>query len=95
MRPYRASEVHTLRRLGSRVRILSPAPDFLEKISDIERSFEAVFCFPALACRAGEAAGSRLQRAHSRLWHGQGPGSDVTAAPSNTRASYLTRPTFR
>src|SRR3984885_11085265 len=54
-----------LPRLGSRVRIPSPAPKFLKEISDIVRSFGAFFCFPALACRAGEAWG-KLREAGCR-----------------------------
>ena len=49
----------TLPRLGSRVRIPSPAPDFLKKISGLERSFGAAFCFPGLWAGVGEALGKQ------------------------------------
>src|SRR5580704_1010845 len=52
----------TLPRLGSRVRIPSPAPVFLKEISDFERSFGAVGRFPAPNVRAGEAWGSTRKR---------------------------------
>ncbi len=49
----------TLPRLGSRVRIPSPAPDFLNEIIVLKRSFGAVFCFPAHRAGAGEAPGKQ------------------------------------
>jgi hypothetical protein len=54
-----------LPRLGSWVRIPSPAPDFLKKMKRLRRSFGAVFCFLGLACRAGEAWG-KLREASCR-----------------------------
>src|SRR5260370_41020571 len=88
----------TLPRLGSRVRIPSPAPNFLKKISDMDRSLGIAFCFPALACSAGEAWG-KLREAGCR---GRTAAFGMGKAPNlrlllraNTRASYLTRPTFR
>jgi hypothetical protein len=49
----------TLPRLGSRVRIPSPAPDFLNEIRVLKRSFGAVFCFPGLGVGIGEAPGKQ------------------------------------
>ena len=50
---------HLLPRLGSRVRIPSPAPDFLNEIRVLKRSLGAVFCFPAHRVGAGEAPGKQ------------------------------------
>ena len=55
----------TLPRLGSRVRIPSPAPNFLKEISFLERSFGAVFCFPASLCETGEAWGKQQEEDRS------------------------------
>jgi hypothetical protein len=44
----------TLPRLGSRVRILSPAPDFLRKVSDLERSLGLYFASPFHSVRSGK-----------------------------------------
>ena len=46
-------------RLGSRVRIPSPAPDFIKELSGLERSFGAAFCFPGLWTGVGEALGKQ------------------------------------
>jgi hypothetical protein len=46
-------------RLGSRVRIPSPAPNFLKEINFLERPFGAVFCFPASLSKIGEAEGKQ------------------------------------
>ena len=56
----------TLPRLGSRVRIPSPAPNFLKEINDFERSFGPVCRFPAPDVRAGEAWGKH-QKAQSSM----------------------------
>ena len=48
-----------LPRLGSWVQIPSPAPVFLNKFRGLERSFGAVFCFPAHRVGAGEAMGKQ------------------------------------
>ena len=55
----------TLPRLGSRVRIPSPAPNFLREINGLERSFGAVFCFPALVWETGEAWGKQQEACRS------------------------------
>jgi hypothetical protein len=47
----------TLPRLGSRVRIPSPAPNFLEEINGLKRSSGAASCFPAPLVETGEAWG--------------------------------------
>ena len=52
-------DVLTLPRSGSRVRIPSPAPIFFKQISESERSFGVVFCFPASDTTAGEAGGKQ------------------------------------
>ena len=54
-----------LPRLGSRVRIPSPAPDFSREISFLERSFRAVLCFPARASETGEAWGKQQEACRS------------------------------
>jgi hypothetical protein len=51
----------------SRVRIPSPAPNFFKQISESERSFGVVFCFPASDAKAGEADRGETQRALGRL----------------------------
>ena len=56
--------IATLPRLGSRVRIPSPAPNFLKEINSLERSFGAVFRFPRPGRETGEAWGKH-QKAQS------------------------------
>jgi hypothetical protein len=55
----------TLPRLGSGVRIPSPAPKFLKKSNRLERSFRAVFCFPARVSETGEAWGKQQEACRS------------------------------
>jgi hypothetical protein len=55
----------TLPRLGSRVRIPSPAPKFLKKSNRLERSFRAAFCFPARGSETGEAWGKQQEACRS------------------------------
>ncbi|MGH7075745.1 MAG: hypothetical protein ACREFD_16335, partial [Stellaceae bacterium] len=49
----------------SRLRIPSPAPVFLIEINVPERSFGAVFCFPAVLRKTGEAWGKRQEEDRS------------------------------
>ncbi len=73
-----------LPRLGSWVRIPSPAPDFLKKISGLERSFGAAFCFPGLRAVVGEARGK--QRDACRGAYGDRTDRSGHPSPSHLRA---------
>jgi len=55
----------TLPRLGSRVRIPSPAPNFFKNINLLERPFGTILCFPAGLGEPGEAWGKRQREDRS------------------------------
>ena len=55
----------TLPRLGSRVRIPSPAPNFLDEVNGLEQFFGAFFCFPASLSEIGEAWGKQDEEGRS------------------------------
>jgi hypothetical protein len=84
-----------LPRSGSRVRIPSPAPIFFKQISESERSFGVVFCFPASDATAGEAGGSRLRRTAAGSWSSSAcaasSGHDPSARHAATEAAGLGR----
>lgn len=54
---YLDSVIFCLPRLGSGVRIASPAPVFLREIKHLANALRGVFCFPGLALESGEAGG--------------------------------------
>jgi len=58
----------TLPRLGSRVRIPSPAPGFLKEIKKLEDALRGVFCFPDIGAKIGEAGGKQRKARSSGLW---------------------------
>jgi hypothetical protein len=73
----------TLPRLESRVRIPSPAPNFLKEMIGLERSFGAVFCFPDLDDETGEAWGKQQNACCS----GPADASGMGMAPKPTNST--------
>ncbi len=83
-----AVEEYNLPRLGSRVRIPSPAPDFLRKIKDFEAALWGRFCFHGPLDGNSEAewkhhAESRRRR--NRRFGGSNPESKRFWAGDSTR----------
>jgi hypothetical protein len=75
----------TLPRLGSRVRIPSPAPIFLKEIRCLERSLGAVFCFLDPSAKPGEAAESVKRRVAGCLRQGWRPEAKISRLRAKLR----------
>src|SRR5208282_4141965 len=63
-----SSLIMTLPRLGSRVRIPSPAPKSLRDFNRLRAALRGRFCFPALGTKAGEAGGKQQKAQSSAVW---------------------------
>jgi hypothetical protein len=61
--------------MGSRVRVTQAAPNFLKKISCLERFLGTVFCFPDPDAKVGEAGGKQQKAKSSGLSAATGIGS--------------------